>query len=81
MRADVPPEGQQPCRAIEACPFDASTAREVCEAVLPGDGPNGVTNISDVAGLQCGVDAFRNLSDIGFKQKGPGRYARPIVVI
>jgi len=54
-----------PCeRAIEACPFDASTAREVRNVVLPGGGPNGMTNVDDVAGRERGIDAFRNRSAV-----------------
>jgi hypothetical protein len=66
-------------RAIEVCPFDASTAREVRNVVLPGGGPNDMTNVDDVAGLERGIDAFRNrsaarsrsaaiFSDIGFNK-------------
>jgi hypothetical protein len=49
-------------RAIEACPFGARTAHELCNVVLSGGGPDGMTNVDDVAGLERGIDAFRDRS-------------------
>jgi hypothetical protein len=49
-------------RAVEACPFDARTAREFCNVVASGAGLNGVTNFGDITGLERGIDAFRNRS-------------------
>jgi hypothetical protein len=48
-------------RAVEGCPFDASTAREVCEVVLPGGGSSAIfsdigfkqIDRADMPGLLC----------------------------
>jgi hypothetical protein len=47
---------------VEARPYDPCTARQFCNAVLPDLDLNGTTNHGNVAGLECGVKAFRSRS-------------------